>query len=121
MSLSRLEKPRTCGRARFWHEQPDSDYRRSRIRRFAPGDIDEVLRRAKGADVVIKHSGIGVNDQFLEARVLKLQPDAVVIIRDLDAPATVQRLHTRTGDSFRALIPRYDAIFTYDGGPGITR
>jgi spore maturation protein CgeB len=82
-------------------------------------DIDAVLRRAEEADVVVKHSGIGVNDETLESRVLELQPEAVVIFWDVDAPATIQRLHANTGDSFRLLVPRYDAIFTYGGGPGI--
>lgn len=81
--------------------------------------VDDVLRRARKADVVIKHSGIGVDDQTLEERVLELQPGAVVIFWDVDAPATIQRLHAHTGDSFRPLVPRYDAIFTYGGGPGI--
>lgn len=87
---------------------------------YQPGaGIEAVLRRARSADVVIKHSGIGADDRVLEARVLELQPYAVVIFWDVDAPATIQRLHERTGDLFRALIPRYDAIFTYGGGPGI--
>jgi spore maturation protein CgeB len=42
-----------------------------------------------------------------------------VIFWDVDAPATIQRLHANDGDPFHALIPRYDAIFTYGGGPGI--
>ncbi len=82
-------------------------------------NIDSVLRQARNADVMIKHSGIGVDDQTLESRVLELQPEAVVIFWDVDAPATIQRLHAHTGDSFRPLVPRYDAIFTYGGGPGI--
>ena len=87
---------------------------------YAPtSGIDPVLRRAEKADVVIKHSGVGVDDETLEARVLELQPHSVVIFWDVDAPATIQRLHARTGDSFRPLVPRYDAIFTYGGGPGI--
>jgi spore maturation protein CgeB len=82
-------------------------------------DLDSVLRAARQADLVIKHSGIGVDDQALEARVLKLQPGAVVVFWDVDAPATIQRLHAHTGDSFRVLVPSYDAILTYGGGPGI--
>ncbi len=82
-------------------------------------ELDSILRRAEGADVVVKHSGIGVDDQALESRVLELQDQSVVIFWDVDAPATIQRLHARTGDSFRPLVPRYDAIFTYGGGPGI--
>ncbi len=82
-------------------------------------DIDSMLRLAGKAEVVIKHSGIGVDDAVLERRVLELQSGSAVIFWDVDAPATIQRLHAHQGDSFRALIPRYDAIFTYGGGPGI--
>jgi len=96
----------------------DFSYVRSLV--YKPGSgIDSVLAQAQGSDVVIKHSGIGVDDQALEARVLELQPGSVVIFWDVDAPATIQRLHSRTGDSFRPLVPRYDAIFTYGGGPRI--
>jgi len=82
-------------------------------------DVDAILRLAGKADVVIKHSGVGVDDQVLESGVLELQSGCAVIFWDVDAPATIQRLHAHPGDSFRALIPRYDAIFTYGGGPGI--
>lgn len=96
----------------------DFSYVRSLV--YQPSsDIDTVLRRAREADVVIKHSGIGVNDALLESRVLELQRDSAVIFWDVDAPATIQRLHAVTGDSFRPLVPRYDAVFTYGGGPGI--
>ncbi len=96
----------------------DFSYVRSLV--YHPGSgLDAVLRQAQDADVVIKHSGIGVDDQVLESRVLDLQPACAVIFWDVDAPATIQRLHSRTGDSFRPLVPRYDAIFTYGGGPRI--
>jgi spore maturation protein CgeB len=82
-------------------------------------DVDAMLRLAGNADVVIKHSGVGADDEVLESRVLELRPRSVVIFWDVDAPATIQRLHANDGDPFHALIPRYDAIFTYGGGPGI--
>src|SRR4051794_21189276 len=78
-----------------------------------------MLRLAGNADVVIKHSGVGADDEVLESRVLELRPRSAVIFWDVDAPATIQRLHANDGDPFHALIPRYDAIFTYGGGPGI--
>ena len=81
--------------------------------------LDAVLQQAQEADVVIKHSGIGIDDQAIESLVLDLQPACVVIFWDVDAPATIHRLHSRTGDSFRPLVPRYNAIFTYGGGPRI--
>jgi len=82
-------------------------------------DVDAMLRLAGNADVVIKHSGVGADDELLEARVLELRLRSAVIFWDVDAPATIQRLHDNDSDPFRTMIPQYDAIFTYGGGPGI--
>lgn len=85
---------------------------------YQPGiDIDEMLRRAAAADVVIKHSGVGVDDELLEQRVLECAPNSAVIFWDVDAPATIARMHADSDDPFRSAIPKYDAIFTYGGGP----
>jgi spore maturation protein CgeB len=35
---------------------------------------------------------------------------------DVDAPATLDRVHANATDQFLKLIPRYNAIFTYGGG-----
>jgi spore maturation protein CgeB len=80
-------------------------------------DIDHVLALAAKADVVIKHSGVGVDDALLEERVPDLVEHAAVFFWDVDAPATVGRLHADTNDRFREQIPRYDGILTYGGGP----
>ena len=89
---------------------------------YQPGaDLDGMLALAQGADVVIKHSGIGVNDQELERRVLACQPEAIVCFWDVDAPATINRIHINPDDAFCRAIPRYDAILTYGGGPEIRR
>lgn len=82
-------------------------------------DLDEMLRRAALADVVIKHSGLGVEDDVLEQRVLECAPHALVIFWDVDAPATIARIRAHPDDPFRSAIPQYDAIFTYGGGPDI--
>lgn len=80
-------------------------------------DLDAMLARAAASDIVVKHSGIGVDDELLERRVLELQPDCAVIFWDVDAAATLARVHENLNDPFRALVPRYDAVFTYGGGP----
>lgn len=75
------------------------------------------LAAARGADVVIKASGVGVFDVLLEEEVLALQrPATSVIYWDVDAPATLDRLRQNPGDPLRALIPRYDLVLTYGGG-----
>jgi len=81
---------------------------------------DEVLRtvqQARGADLVVKASGVGVYDELLEKAVLDLQgPRTLVAFWDVDAPATLDRVHGNAADPFRPLIPRYDIVLTYGGG-----
>ena len=75
------------------------------------------LQEARGADLIVKASGVGVFDDVLEAAVLDLQtPRSLVAFWDVDAPATLDRVKTNPNDPFRTLIPRYDFIFTYGGG-----
>jgi spore maturation protein CgeB len=79
--------------------------------------VFECLDSARGADVVVKASGVGVFDEFLEKAVLLLQSSSrLVVFWDVDAPATLDRVHGNAADPFHLLIPRYDAIFTYGGG-----
>lgn len=82
-----------------------------------PHDLDRVLQTASEADLVIKHSGIGADDEFLEAAVLETRsPNTLTAFWDVDAPATLARLENNVRDPFRSLIPRYDFLFTYGGG-----
>lgn len=85
---------------------------------YTPGSgIDEMLALASGADVVVKHSGIGVDDETLERRILELGQDSVITFWDVDAPATIARMHADPNDAFRTSMPQYDAVLTYGGGP----
>ena len=75
------------------------------------------LEQARGADLIVKASGVGVFDELLEAGVLELKtPRNHVVFWDVDAPATLERAQNDAADPFRPLVPRYDAIFTYGGG-----
>lgn len=80
-------------------------------------DVESVLRRAARYDVVVKHSGVGADDALLEQRVLELAGSRAVVFWDVDAPATISRMHANPDDPFRQLVAQYDAIFTYGGGP----
>ncbi|HEX6630501.1 MAG TPA: glycosyltransferase [Gemmatimonadaceae bacterium] len=91
-----------------------------------PGEGDEhalrMVERARGADLVVKASGVGVFDALLEAAVLELQrPGTLVAFWDVDAPATLDRLAADPGDPFAALVPRYDLVLTYGGGEPVVR
>jgi len=96
----------------------DVSYVRSLV--YRPGvDIDAMLHRAAAADVVIKHSGIGADDELLEQRALECSPHSIVCFWDVDAPATIARMHGNPDDPMRHAIAQYDAILTYGGGPEI--
>ncbi|HEY0502655.1 MAG TPA: hypothetical protein VGD42_04085, partial [Lysobacter sp.] len=51
-------------------------------------DVARALEQARGADLVVKASGVGVFDEFLEREVLALRsPSTWVAFWDVDAPA----------------------------------
>jgi spore maturation protein CgeB len=79
-----------------------------------------MFSRAAGADLIIKHSGVGADDAELEFAVARgIESDALRAFWDVDAPATLARVENDTADPFRELIPEYDFIFTYGGGPPV--
>jgi spore maturation protein CgeB len=80
-------------------------------------DVARVLERARGADLVVKASGVGAFDTFLEREVPALRsPSTRVVFWDVDAPATLERMLGDPADPFRAQVPRYDMVLTYGGG-----
>ena len=78
------------------------------------------VEQARGADVAVKCSGVGVHDELLEAAVLDLGAPTT-IFWDVDAPATLARMEADDGDALRALLPRYDLVLTYGGGDPVVR
>src|SRR6266571_802672 len=85
-----------------------------------PTDLPRLLTLAARAELVIKPSGVGADDELLEAEVLKLGAfGPATAFWDVDAPATLARVEQNPGDSFRRLIPQYDFVFTYGGGPPV--
>ncbi len=82
-----------------------------------PGDIPKLLELAANADLIIKHSGVGADDELLERGVLLARNDTNrVAFWDVDAPATLARVDADVTDPFRPLISQYDFTFTYGGG-----
>jgi spore maturation protein CgeB len=81
---------------------------------------EAALASAQGSDLVVKASGVGVYDDWLERNVLTLQSaECRVAFWDVDAPATLERVRSNPADPFRALVPRYDIVLTYGGGPPV--
>ena len=88
---------------------------------YQPGsDIDAMLALAAAKPtLIVKHSGIGVDDETLERRILELQQDLRSSpIWDVDAPATIARMHANPQRCLsESSMPQYDAVLTYGGGP----
>lgn len=80
-------------------------------------EVERALESARSADVIIKASGVGVFDEYLEAAVPDLaDPTTLCVYWDVDAPATLDRMRLNPSDPFRAQVPRYDLVLTYGGG-----
>ena len=86
---------------------------------YQPGAYEAVLRElAPTADLLVKHSGIGVDDAELELCLpYYRKPGALAAVWDVDAPATLSRVEADPHDSFRRALPLYDAALLYGGGP----
>jgi spore maturation protein CgeB len=79
--------------------------------------VERALEQARGADLIVKASGVGVFDDLLEAGVLaQASARSLVAFWDVDAPATLDSMASNPADPLRALIPRYDLVLTYGGG-----
>ena len=85
-------------------------------------EVRRALERARDADILVKTSGVGVFDELLDEAVLEYaRPGTVTIYWDVDAPATLDRLHANACDPLARLIPRYDMVLTYGGGDPVVR
>jgi spore maturation protein CgeB len=96
-------------------DREELDYVTVRIYQ-TPQELDRVLSEASDADLIIKHSGVGADDELLESAVLECRADETqAAFWDVDAPATLARVEANPRDHFYRLIPRYDFVFTYGG------
>lgn len=85
-------------------------------------DVAAAIDSARDCDILVKTSGVGAHDAFLEREVLAAGAGKrPTVFWDVDAPATLQRLADEPNDPFHALVPRYDFVFTYGGGDPVVR
>jgi len=98
----------------------DPDWAAVKIYQPDQESLRRVVKEARGADLIVKASGIGVFDPELESAVLDARMrGGLVAFWDVDAPATLDRIESNRNDPFRQLIPKYDVIFTYGGGQSV--
>ncbi|GAC1323938.1 MAG: glycosyltransferase [Chloroflexota bacterium] len=86
-------------------------------------DLADQVARARDADLVAKCSGVGQWDLELARAVLGIQSTRTrVAFWDVDAPQTLASAAAEplgSAETFRALIPRFDMILLYGGGPRV--
>jgi spore maturation protein CgeB len=80
-------------------------------------EVGAMLEMAAEADVVVKHSGIGVDDVLLERLVAEMSAERPSFFWDVDSPATLARMRGDAGDPFRQAVQQFDAVLSYGGGP----
>src|SRR3954449_8049970 len=97
---------------------PDPDWARVVVYPASEDGVERALDEARAADLLVKASGVGVFDALLEARIPSLKRGgAIAAFWDVDAPATLDRIAADPNDPFCKLIPDYNIVFTYGGGP----
>jgi spore maturation protein CgeB len=98
---------------------PDPDW--ANVVVYEPEDAARAVEAAAGADLVVKASGVGVNDALLERTVLDLPGRALRVFWDVDAPATLATMEGDAEDPLRSRISEYDLVLTYGGGDPVVR
>lgn len=79
--------------------------------------LQEVAASAADADVVVKASGVGFEDErLMEAVFGAARRDAARVFWDVDAPATLHELRETPEHPLRQQLPSIDMVLTYGGG-----
>ena len=79
--------------------------------------LKTVAAHAADADIVVKASGVGFEDELLLRDVLAAaKPGALKIFWDVDAPATLAEMRGDPGHVLHAALKRLDLVLTYGGG-----
>jgi len=82
-----------------------------------PQALLEVARRAAEADIVVKASGVGYEDEALILEVLRhARPGALTVFWDVDAPATLAQLRNEPDHPLHRALRKTDLVLTYGGG-----
>jgi spore maturation protein CgeB len=103
-------------------DMPDPEWARVVVYSNSAEGVWGAIASARGAELIVKASGVGVFDELLERAVLdERRPGSMAAFWDVDAPATLDRVRQNPDDPFRPLIPRYDMILTYGGGDPVVR
>jgi spore maturation protein CgeB len=79
--------------------------------------LRRAIRAARDADVVVKASGVGYEDDaLLEGVMASAAPEAIRIFLDVDAPATLATVAAAPDHPLRRALGQLDLVLTYGGG-----
>lgn len=82
-----------------------------------PQALLQVAARAAEADIVVKASGVGYEDEALLLETLRhARADAVTVFWDVDAPATLAQLQAEADHPLHRALKSIDLVLTYGGG-----
>jgi spore maturation protein CgeB len=111
-------EPDAYGRQQHRDMIEDPDYVDVRVTRSWE-EMERELKQAETSDLVAKCSGVGVYDMELEQSVSALSEKTLTAFWDVDAPTTLEQAFSQPDWYFNKLVPRFDAILTYGGGPPV--
>ncbi|WP_428374599.1 CgeB family protein [Lichenicoccus sp.] len=87
----------------------------------SPEGVRRALDGMRGADVVVKASGVGYADDALLAGVLAArQAQSLCLFWDVDAPATLADIRNDPEHPLRRALGSLDLVLTYGGGAPVT-
>jgi spore maturation protein CgeB len=99
---------------------PDPSWAEVVVYQATESEACRAVDQARGADVIVKASGVGVFDDLLEGAIAAARrPGTMTIYWDVDAPATLERLRLDADDPLRFLLGEFDLVLTYGGGPPV--
>ncbi len=82
-----------------------------------PQALMQVTAYASEADIVVKASGVGYEDEALLLEMLRhARPDALTVFWDVDAPATLEQLRNELDHPLHRALLKLDLVLTYGGG-----
>lgn len=79
--------------------------------------LSQVIACAAEADVVVKASGVGFeDDRLLQGMLEHARPESLKVFWDVDAPATLAEVESVPDHPLRRALERIDLVLTYGGG-----
>jgi spore maturation protein CgeB len=101
---------------------PDPDWARVVVYGNNLSELEKAIDHARGADIIIKASGVGVFDEEIERALPQIRkPNQRIVFWDVDAPATLESMKSDADSPLKGLITDYDYVLTYGGGDPVVK